>query len=722
VDNNSIIWLLGIFIFAYWSVCLLAGFFGSQDNKTARDYFIAGRSLSAPMFIMAATATSFSGWTFISHPGLIYAEGFPAAYASFYAITIPLAGVFFLKRQWMLGQRCGFVTPGEMFAAYYQSPTIRYFVVVVAILFSLLYIAVQIRASGFLLHILTQSTGLPNTIVPFIDKPFIENGQLTIESGMIILSIFMMIYVVMGGLRGVALADTIQAVLLAVGIFFLGWLVLDYVGGWTKLLEGIKALSHFESERNKIILQGNGLSENYDKYTMITNWIQWVPDKAATPQVDKLMATIANWIQWINPQSNKVIAGSHWTGMFILTFMIALMGIQSSPDFSMWAFATKDPKAFAFQQVWASAFIMGFLLFFFTAIQGIGGHLLGADIAFREAYPELTKNLLGVFLNDDQLSSMVFSTEPLVPLLIRMMADSAPWLTAGLAVCALAALQSTAAPYMSTVGSMISRDLINVMYKNRKHENLSDNRQIFWARVSTIVITLFSLWIAIHATDVIVYLGGLAVAFGLQMAPALIGICWFPFFTRKGIIAGLFVGLLAVFLTEGIVTGEGKFLESWVNWGQWPYTIHSAGWGITFNLLTVFVVSFLFKKNKEQRAHRDTYHTFFKQNTSSQTSTRKKWGVVAFVIIWALFAIGPFATIGNSLFGKINEPDTWLFSIPPIWIWQILWWVIGVYMIYMLAYKMQFSTSPRYEIEPLRDDVNDEHPSTKITPQGREYD
>lgn len=691
MDNNSIIWLLGIFIFAYWSACLLAGFFGSQDNKTARDYFIAGRSLSAPMFIMAATATSFSGWTFISHPGLIYADGFSAAYASFYAITIPLAGVFFLKRQWILGQRCGFVTPGEMFAAYYQSPIIRFCVVVVAILFSLLYIAVQIRASGFLLHVLTQSTGLPDFTIPLIDQPFIENGQLTMESGMIILSIFMMIYVVMGGLRGVALADTMQAVLLAVGILFLGWLVLDYVGGWTKLLEGIKALSHFESERNEIILQGKGLTEDYNKYVAISGVMQPVVDKAT-------------------------VAGSHWTGMFILTFMIALMGIQSSPDFSMWAFATKEPKAFAFQQVWASAFIMGFLLFFFTAIQGIGGHLLGADIAFREANPDLTKNMLGVFLNDDQLSN----TESLVPLFIRMMAETAPWLTAGLAVCALAALQSTAAPYMSTVGSMISRDLINVIYKNRKHENLSDNRQVFWARVSTIVITLLSLWIAIHATDTIVYLGGLAVAFGLQMAPALIGICWFPFFTRKGIIAGLIVGLLAVFLTEGIVTGEGKFLESWVSWGQWPYTIHSAGWGIAFNLLTVIIVSVLFNKNKEQREHQETYHAFFREYTSSLISTKKKLGAIAFMIIWAVFAIGPLATIGNSnfVFGYFSKPETWNLGIPPIWAWQILWWIIGVYMIYTLAYKMQFSTPPRNEIVPLREDVSELHPTVKITPRG----
>ena len=65
--------------------------------KSASDYFVAGRRLSLWVFVLAATATSFSGWTFMGHPGLIYRDGFQYAYASFYAITIPFTGVMFLN-------------------------------------------------------------------------------------------------------------------------------------------------------------------------------------------------------------------------------------------------------------------------------------------------------------------------------------------------------------------------------------------------------------------------------------------------------------------------------------------------------------------------------------------------------------------------------------------------------------------------------------------------
>ena len=79
----------------------------------------------------------------------------------------------------------------------------------------------------------------------------------------------------------------------------------------------------------------------------------------------------------------------------------------------------------------------------------------------------------------------------------------------------------------------------------------------------------------------------------------------------------------------------------------------------------------------------------------------------AIAIVWFLFAIGPGAVIGNTLFGDPNDPASWLFGIPSIWAWQILWWALGVFMMWFLAYKMELSTVPSREIEPLRDDIGD---------------
>ena len=221
--ETKIIWLF-VFVALYWAYCIFWGIKGAMTARTASDYFIAGRRISLWVFVLAATATSFSGWTFMGHPGLLYVDGFQYAYASFYAITIPFTGLIFLKRQWIIGKRFGFVTPGEMLSYYFRSDAIRILVIVVALVFSVPYLGVQLRASGFLFNVLT-------------------DGLLDVEVGMWILSAVVFIYVASGGLRAVAYVDTLQCVLLAAGIAIIGIIALSAAGGWAPLQGSIAALT-----------------------------------------------------------------------------------------------------------------------------------------------------------------------------------------------------------------------------------------------------------------------------------------------------------------------------------------------------------------------------------------------------------------------------------------------------------------------------------------------
>jgi hypothetical protein len=255
----------------------------------------------------------------------------------------------------------------------------------------------------------------------------------------------------------------------------------------------------------------------------------------------------------------------------VLTYMFALMGIQSAPAFSMWSFGNQSPKPFAPQQVWASSFCIGLILFFFTAFQGMGAHLLGANQAVTDA--GLALNTLIPDLSDNKQAG-------LVPHYFNLIADAAPWLVGLLAVCALAAMQSTGAAYMSTAGAMLTRDL----YKRYLNPTASHTTQKLFGRMGVGVIVLAALVVASTSADALVLLGGLAVAFGFQMWPSLASICWFPWITRQGATLGLAAGLLGVIFTETF----GATIAGWFGidlpWGRWPWTIHSAGWGMILNL------------------------------------------------------------------------------------------------------------------------------------------
>ena len=99
----------------------------------------------------------------------------------------------------------------------------------------------------------------------------------------------------------------------------------------------------------------------------------------------------------------------------------------------------------------------------------------------------------------------------------------------------------------------------------------SDRVQKMSGRIFVIIVAGVALIVAANSTQAIVMLGGLAVAYGFQMYPALIGICYYKGFTRQGVVAGLVVGLIAVTLTDKTSAWFG------IPWGAYPLTIHSAG-------------------------------------------------------------------------------------------------------------------------------------------------
>ena len=595
----------------YWAYCLFWGFKGARSAKTSTDYFLAGRSIGIWVFVLAATATSFSGWTFVGHPGKIFTDGLPYAFASFYALTIPFTGVLFLRRQWVLGKAYNYITPGEMYSDYYGGNAIRLLTVLVAFLFSVPYLGVQLRASGSLFNVLT-------------------DGLIPVNVGMIALSTVVMIYVASGGLKSVAFVDCAQAILLALGITILGGVVLYYLGGWSGFTGGLAELVRLDVESGKNL--------TLDGYSM----------KVAIP----------GSIQMVSAGSNSI--GGGWTGIMCMTYMFALMGIQSSPAFSMWAFSNKTSRAFRWQQVVASALVIGVILFTFTIFQGLGGQML------------VYKGIL-VDVTDSNL----------VPKIISLLSKSVPWLVGLLEVCALAAMQSTGAAYMSTFSAMVTRDI----YAKYISPDATDKSQKFTGRLFVVLVTVAALIVAANSSQAIVMLGGLAVAYGFQMYPSLIGLCYYKGFTRKGVVAGLVVGLIAVTLTDKTSGWFG------VPWGAYPFTVHSAGWGILFNLITTIVVSLLTRESDLRKKIKQQKHDLL-QAVSGMNQERKKKIRSAWVLtlIWFLVGFGPFATIGNSLFSDPNLPQLWApLSLPSLWVWQLLFLAYGVFVMWYLAFYMGLS-------------------------------
>ncbi len=647
----KVLWLF-VFVALYWAYCVFWGFRAAAGAKTPSDFFIAGRRLTFWVFALAVTAASFSGWSFLDQPGLLYRDGLQFGFAALAAIAIPLTGVLFLKRQWMLGTRYGYVTPGEMLADYFQGDLIRLLTLLVALVFAIPFLALQLLASGALVAVLTDD---------FVPQ----------SAAMWALAAVLLFYVAAGGLRAVAEVGALQCLLLGFGLVAIGLIALGHIGGWDNFAEDIAALA-----QRPDLARWGATAEGYSSYFALPGAI------ALEPGLD------------LQPSS-----GGLWTGVLCLTFILALMGIQSSPAFSMWAFGSADPKPFGTQQVWVSSFCFGLILVGFVAVAGLAAHLLGANPTVTDA--GLARNAL--------LPGEVIAARPdsLVLHYIHSVAGDLPWLAGLLVVCGLAAIQSTAAALLASASGMMTRDL----YKRFVNPMASYATQKLAGRLFLVLLIVPALLLADFAPGSLLTWGSIALAFGFQMWPALAAVCWLPWITRAGATLGLAAGMIAVLLTEPVGGFLAGLVGSPLPWGTWPYSIHSAAWGMLANLTVCLLVSAVTQREGD-KLHQSEFHEFLRRHAAPSPGGSGLALLVSLLILaWLAFAVGPGALLGNSLFGAPDAGlEGWTFGIPSLWAWQGLAWLLGVCLIWLLAYKLALSRAPRQEVEPLIEDIGDMAP------------
>ena len=575
--------MLGVYIV----YCFYWGLKGYFTEKSSKGYAIAGRSIPFFAFLLAATAASFSGWTFIGHPGLIWRDGLAYAFASFYVLTIPITGTFFSKRTWLLGKRYGFVTPGDMYAYYYNNEFLRFLVVLTAVLYSIFYSAVQLMAAGALFNVIA---GVPVTF------------------GCIFLAFIVWFYVCTGGLKASTWVGVIQFILLVGGIIILGFYVLGHFDGW----------SNFSREVMKL----------ESKYLEIPRLINFG-------------------------------LGGGWTAVMILTYMFALMGIQSSPAFTMWTFGIKSPKPLAWQQAFMSTFVVGFALFFFTAFQGMGARII------QETGLGLTPEQVELF--------KTLNNRNTVPILMQQFLP--PFMLGVVFIGAIAAIHSTAAPYIGTGGSILLRD---IYWRYIKKKDCSDAEQIWVNRLLATLLTIAALVVGMTSKAALVILGALATSYGFVMYVLLVGVIWGFRFPAIGATLGVLVGMISVYVTYDIF--------------KYPLSMHCAFWGTAMGLFTAYVCRGIGLKDSEETIKRQAEVRSWLDSVDEPSESGKAWRKVMkiWVPIWYIFAIGPGCLLSNTAFS--------LNGFPHVWSWQIVWWIIGIVMMWALCFKAEMATTNEEQI------------------------
>jgi SSS family transporter len=201
-----VIYLLGTLALGVWA--------GTRIKNTS-DFAVAGRSLPLIMVITTTFATWFGAETVMGVPAKFVQGGLNAVIEDPFGagMCLILVGLFFAAKLYKLN----LLTIGDYYRERYGKG-IEIFCSLAIILSYLGWVAAQITALGLVFSVLT-------------------NGAMPPSVGMVLGTLAVLIYVVVGGFLAVALTDFIQMIVLVVGMSIIALFAADLAGGAGRVLD-----------------------------------------------------------------------------------------------------------------------------------------------------------------------------------------------------------------------------------------------------------------------------------------------------------------------------------------------------------------------------------------------------------------------------------------------------------------------------------------------------
>ena len=214
---------LGIIV-GYLLLALFIGLIAYRlTERTAEDFYLASRTLGTIVLLFTTFATLLSAFTFFAGPNIAYHHG-----PEWILVMGLMDGIIFAilwyaigYKQWLLGQQRGYVTLGEMLGDRFGSTSLRGLVAGVSLLWLFPYVMLQQVGAGTALEALT-------------------DGALPFALGAGLITLFMIVYVVVAGFRGIAWTDTVQGAFMLVTTWVAALWILAALGGPSAAVGGLQ--------------------------------------------------------------------------------------------------------------------------------------------------------------------------------------------------------------------------------------------------------------------------------------------------------------------------------------------------------------------------------------------------------------------------------------------------------------------------------------------------
>jgi SSS family transporter len=216
---RSIIVLTG-----YMVAMILIGWIAKRRTRgdSTVDYFLGGKVTGALILFFTMQATQLSGNSFFGLTGIAYRSGLIWVVSICMISLIVVAQMSYVPRLYVLSKLHGYITPADYYADRYQSRALRLLVAGITIVAMLPYLIIQAEASGHAFAGLT-------------------SGQIPYSAGVVLVCAVMLIYILLGGWRGVVWTDAVQGILLTSALIIVTVVVVRTAGGIPGIIDDLQA-------------------------------------------------------------------------------------------------------------------------------------------------------------------------------------------------------------------------------------------------------------------------------------------------------------------------------------------------------------------------------------------------------------------------------------------------------------------------------------------------
>jgi SSS family solute:Na+ symporter len=211
------------FLCVYILSLILIGWLGkkAQKENSLSDFYLAGRSMGFLVLFLTLYATQYSGNTLVGFAGRAYREGYQALVLVTFLSSAVGAFIVYAPKLYRLSKKYNFITPADYIHFRFKNTKLTLFAASLCLIALANYILTNLKAIGYIVVSVTGG------VIPF-------------AYGVIALSLVMVVYETMGGMRSVAWTDSLQGIILMFGVITIFITIQIEYGGFEFIYNAIQ--------------------------------------------------------------------------------------------------------------------------------------------------------------------------------------------------------------------------------------------------------------------------------------------------------------------------------------------------------------------------------------------------------------------------------------------------------------------------------------------------